>query len=114
MVEIQKGVIEKLILFSIAIVVVPLALLFLSLQGNFDCESQIEWIQNTFIQFLQLQVPKTTFLPGHQESQTLLLCAVAISIVFGSVTAYLRQVFGAVLAVMAVNLVGAPLPHTSV
>ncbi len=39
MVEVDKGVLEKLILFSIAIVVLPLGLLYGSLHGYLDREA---------------------------------------------------------------------------
>lgn len=36
MVEVEKGVLEKLIIFSIAIVVLPLGLLYATLHGYLD------------------------------------------------------------------------------
>lgn len=61
MVEILKGVIEKLILFSIAIVVIPLALLFLSLHGYFDGELAYAWMQRLCqrLSCVELRIAKT-------------------------------------------------------
>ncbi|KAK9917906.1 hypothetical protein WJX75_009417 [Coccomyxa subellipsoidea] len=66
MAEVQRGVLEKLIIFSVAIAVIPLCVLYASLYGY---------------------------------------CDPIISVIFGRVTEQLRQVVGAILAVLAVNLV---------
>ncbi|CAL8463410.1 g2944 [Coccomyxa elongata] len=66
MVEVKKGVIEKLVVFTVAIAIIPLSILYASLYGYLDP---------------------------------------LIAVIFGHVTSNLRQMFGAILAVLAVNMV---------
>lgn len=36
--EVKKGVIEKLVVFTVAIAIIPLSILYASLHGYLDCE----------------------------------------------------------------------------
>ena len=116
MVEVNKGVLEKLILFSIAIVVLPLGLLYGALHGYLDRKalspkSLISHLLGHNAEgFASMQWPYLLHdkVVSRPMTDSVAPAAAIILLLFGTVTEHLRQITGAVAAVFAVNLVGQP------